>query len=464
MTGIEQFEGDGGCQVGGGQQAFYANSNTVPLPVIERAEGIYLTDASGNQYIDVSSGPVVSNIGHGNPHVVKAMTHQAERLDYVFSRLAKTQVNIDYTARLAALAGPGFERVCLTSGGSEAMENAMKLLRQYALAKGQASKTTIISCEPSYHGATIANLAINGEVMMAPFLQGFARQSEKVPAPLSYRTPDSHDTRTYAHHCAEALDEKIRDVGAGNVLAFVIEPVGGLSTGCILPPDAYLNRVREICTHHGVHLVYDEILCGMGRTGKFLASHHWPDARPDVVTLAKGLGSGYSPLGAVLASAELVDELAALTGFEFQYSYNANPISCAVGAAVLDEYERLDLVSCAEERGAQLRHGLEAMKATVPIVGDVRGCGSLLAVEMVADQVTKKSLPQTALPTDLVRTHGLRRGLMIYSRATSGGAYGHWFIVAPPLTITRQECEELIVRLRDTLSDMSSSLAGEGLI
>lgn len=464
MMMTAQVAGDTGPEFGGGQTAFYANKNIVPLPLIERASGVHMWDSEGRCYIDVSSGPVVSNIGHGNAAVADAMASQAKTLDYAFARLARTHPNLDYSARLARLAGPGFERVSLTSGGSEAMENAIKLLRQYAVATGRSGKTKIITCEPSYHGATIATLAMNGEVLMAPFLDGFVEPSAKVPAPFSYRTPRNHDAASYAQVCADALEAKIGELGAANVLAFVIEPVGGLSTGCLVPPESYLNRIREICTRNDVHLVFDEILCGMGRTGKFLAAHHWPDALPDVVTMAKGLASGYSPLGAVLAPAAMVDELAALTGFEFQYSYNANPISCAAGLAVLDVYESMGLTDRAVEIGTLLRDGLERLKAGSRIVGDVRGLGMLLAVELVADGETRAPLPGELQPTDRVRAHGLNNGLIIYSRPTSGGKYGHWILVSPPLTITRGESVELLKRLGNTLSAFEAELASTGAL
>lgn len=448
--------------LGGGQEAFYRRRNGVPLPVIERASGIYLWDEDSREYIDVSSGPVVSSLGHGNTRIADAMAAQARKLAYAFPRLARTRLNGRYTERLARLAGPGFERVSLTSGGSEAIENAIKFLRQYAIATGKTAKRRIITCEPSYHGATIAALAMNGDSTMAPFVDGFAMSSEKVPAPLSYRLPENHDARSYARHCAEALERKIAELGADNVLAFVIEPIGGLSTGCIVPPAEYLRTVRAICSRHGVYLVFDEILCGMGRTGKFLAAHHWPEARPDVITLAKALGSGYSPLGAMLAPAKMVDELSNLTGFEFQYSANANPVACAVGMAVLEEFDRRGLVAAAVKRGAQLRQGLEEMQSRVPVIGDVRGLGMLLAVELVANKETKTPLPAESSPTEAVRIHGLRNGLMIYSRPTSGGRYGHWFIVAPPLTITQPECRELLDRLERTLGDFVTALRAGG--
>jgi len=449
---------------GGGQGAFYATGSFVPLPVIERASGVHLWDEDGNEYIDVSSGPVVSSLGHGNTRIADAMAAQARKLEYAFPRVSRTRVNMDYSERLARLAGPGFERVSLTSGGSEAIDNAIKFLRQYAIATGKPTKRRIITCQPCYHGATIAALAMNGESTMAAFLDGFATTSEKVPAPLSYRLPENYDVRSYALHCAEALDRKITELGADNVLAFVIEAVGGLSTGCVVPSVEYMRSIRAICTRHEVYLVFDEILCGMGRTGKFLAAHHWPEAQPDLVTLAKALGSGYSPLGAMLAPARMVDALAGLTGFEFQYSANANPVACAVGMAVLDEFEHQNLIAVAAERGAQLRRGLEEMQSRTPVIGDVRGLGMLLAVELVADRITKRPLPPEARPSDRVRTHGLRNGLMIYSRPTSGGRYGHWFIVAPPLTIAEAECGELLRRLEKTLTQFVEELRDDGYL
>lgn len=450
--------------IGGGQTAFYANANIVPLPLIEKAAGIYMWDSEGKRYTDVSSGPVVSNIGHGNARVANAMAAQAKELEYAFPQVARNRPNIEYSERLAQLAGPGFERVSLTSGGSEAMENAIKLVRQYAVATGKPSKTKIISCQPSYHGGTIATLAIGGNTMLNPFLEGFAEASEKIPAPFSYRIPPNYDVDSYARHCADCLESKIKAIGADEVLAFVIEPVGGVSTGCLVPPSEYFQSIREICTRNGVYLIFDEILCGMGRTGKFLAAHHWPEALPDIVTMAKAMASGYSPLGAVLAPAAMVDELAESSGFEFQYSYNANPVSSAAGLAVLAEYERGDLINKAVQMGDMLRQGLNELGSRFPVIGDIRGLGLLLAVELVADQRTKRSFPSDLKITDRLRIHAMNNGLMIYARQTSGGKFGHWFLVSPPLTITEEEMNDLLDRLDATLSDLSAELAKTTLL
>lgn len=443
-------------EIGGTQDIFYSASNMVPLPMIEKTAGIYMWDEQGNQYIDASSGPVVSNIGHGNERVAAAMAEQARKMDFAYSRVSRHRPNLILTEKISQLAGPGYERVCLTSGGSEAMEIAIKFLRQYVVATGQPEKTKLITCMPSYHGGTVATLAMTGDETLGPFLDGFAIKSEKVPAPFSYRLPDGFTIESYAEQCAGELEKRIETLGADSVLAFVIEPIGGLATGCLVPPESYFNRVREICTRYGIYLVFDEILCGSGRSGKFLAAHHWPEALPDIVVLAKGLGSGYAPLGAVLIPQGMVARLSNLTGFNFSHTYNANPVTCATGIAVLQEYDRLDLTAMAAERGVYLKRKLMELMKTCPVIGDVRGMGLLMAVEMVSSQSTKAQFPSSFSSTEKVRIHGLKNGLILYSRATANGKYGEWFIVAPPLIITRQECDELVERLERTLKDFET--------
>ncbi|MEQ9040896.1 MAG: aspartate aminotransferase family protein [Silicimonas sp.] len=437
---------------------FAARSEAIELPLIVKGDGIFLWDDAGNRYTDVSSGPVVSNIGHGRAEVADAIAHQARTVDFAYPRVARHKPNVELAERLSRLAGPGYERVYFSSGGSEAVETAIKFLRQYRLATGQPDRTELISCLPSYHGGTLGMLAVSGDVRQAKFLSGFAKVSHKIPAPLSYRTPEAQSAGDYAAECAEALERKILEVGPARVLAFVIEPVGGLATGCIVPPVSYFERIREITRRHGIFLIYDEVLCGMGRTGHFLASHRHRDAAADVVVLAKGLAAGYAPLGATLFPAEMVDELAATTGYSVMHTYAANPISCAAALAVLDVYEKEKLIEHVPALGTYLRDKLELLKAEHPIIGDVRGQGLLFAVELVSDRTTKAQFSEPLNPADMVRRHGLEQGLIIYSRRTSGGAFGDWFMVSPPLSITRSQVDELCGRLSRTLGAMSREL------
>jgi adenosylmethionine-8-amino-7-oxononanoate aminotransferase len=441
--------------IGGPQDLFRAVHDPVPLPVIDRAAGIYLWDEDGRRYIDVSSGPVVSNIGHGDVRVAQALYDQARTVDYVTSRQARHRPNIALAERIARLAGPGFERVCLSSGGSEAVEIGLKFLRQYRLATGDPERCKVITCMPSYHGSTVAALSLSGDEGYHAFLEGFATASLKVPAPLSYRLPAGYDVESYADACADALETCILEQGPESVLAFVIEPVGGLATGCVVPPVSYVRRIRTICDRHEIFLMFDEVLCGCGRTGRFLATHHWPEVRPDALILAKGLGAGYAPLGATLVPARLVDHLASLTGFGLTHTYSASPIVCAAGLAVLDIYEDERLADRATEQGAYLQAGLEALMARSPLIGDVRGRGLLLAVEIVADKDSKKPFPPDTDIIARIRMAGLDAGLMIYGRRTAGGKYGDWFMVSPPLTVTRDQCDDILSRLEIVLDTVA---------
>ena len=448
----------------GTQDVFHKRGSIIPLPTMARAEGIWFWDDAGRSYIDASSGPMVSSVGHCNPRVVDAMARQARTLDYAFTLVARNGPNRDYVQRLTQLAGPGFERVSLSSGGSEAIDNALKFARQFCLATGQSSRRHVISLDPSYHGATIGSLAAGGNPALLPFFAGFALTAANVPAPLSYRIPKGEAIESYSAACARALDAKIAELGSENVLAFILEPIGGLSTGAVVPPAAYFGAVREICTRHGIFLVFDEVLCGAGRTGAFITAHHWREALPDIIVQAKGLGSGHFPLGAMWVSAAHADRLAELSGFEFVYSYNANPIACAVGMAVLDEIEKRGLCANAVARGADLRAGLERLKERYPIVGDVRGKGLLLAVELVADQESKVSLPLDFMATSRVRVHGLNNGIMLYARASAGARFGQWFMVAPPLTVTADEIGQILERTEATVRAVCDEAKKNGLL
>tara|TARA_B100000029_G_scaffold510033_1_gene600585 strand:+ start:660 stop:2042 length:1383 start_codon:yes stop_codon:yes gene_type:complete len=439
--------------VGGFQDIFYSKSNFVPLPMIVKAKGIKMWDDKGNEYIDVSSGPVVSNIGHGNKNVAKAMAKQASQMDFAYSRVARHQPNLDLTKQISNLAGKGYERIALSSGGSEGMEIAIKFLRQYSVATGKTNKRQIITLSPSYHGSTIATLAITGDKELETFVKNFAFKAEFIPAPFQYRIPKNHTKKTYRIQCAEALEEKILELGQENVLCFILEPVGGLATGALTIEEDYANKIRKICNKYNVYLIYDEILCGTGRTGNFLASHAWPDAKADIVVLAKGLGSGYTPLGAVLIPEKLCDHLSSLTGFNYSHTYNANPISCATGIAVLREYEKENLIKKAAVRGQYLKKKLKILSSKHKTFGDLRGSGLLMAIELVSDKNKKSIFPAGFYPTEKIRICGLKNGLIIYSRKTANSVNGDWFIIAPPLTITEKECDELLERLDLTLKD-----------
>ncbi len=281
-------------------QAFFQPPEAPPKPRIRRAEGVWFEDEEGRRYLDASSGPVASNLGHGNPRVLAAMRQQAEAACFAHPMQFESAANIDLGERLAALCGPGLDRAFTVSGGSEAVESAIRFCRQHAVVRGETSRWKVITRLPSYHGNTFGALTISGDPAAHALFGPLLVPMPKVPAPFTYRLPPGHTAETHAQACADALEQTILAEGPETVLAFIMEPVGGLATGALVAPDPYYRAVRDICTRHGVTLIYDEVMSGAGRTGRFLAADHWPGARPDMVVLAKGVSAGYAPMGVVM--------------------------------------------------------------------------------------------------------------------------------------------------------------------
>lgn len=449
---------------GGPIQVFFSKPGSARKPRVVRGEGLYMWDDTGRRYIDVSSGPVANNLGHGNRRVLDAMQRQAEAVTFAFPTLFESEANAALADLLTSLAGPGLERAFFVSGGSEATESALKLCRQYALATGRGNRYKVIGRDPGYHGATLGALAVTGDFQQHELFGAMLRDMPKIPAPLTYRIPNGHDRESYARHCAEALEERILAEGPDSVLAFIMEPIGGLATGALVAEDLYYPLVREICSRHGVLLIYDEVMSGAGRSGTFLAAEHWPQARPDLVILAKGIAAGYTPMGCVLASASLVETVAEAGGFNHGYTYFANPLSCAVGHAVLRELVDRELMTNAAARGAELKARLEDIAADSAIVGDVRGRGLLLAVELVADKASKRQLPLELVAPARFQAIAMNRGLAVYSRRTAAGRFGDWFMATPPLTIGSEQVDEIADGLQLALADFQDELARQGVL
>ena len=457
MSNQPKREPEWGCN----QDHFYKAESGVDIPVIVGADGIYMWDTDGNRYIDASSGPICSNIGHANQHVANRLYQQALKLDFAYPRVARTTENRSFTERVARMAGPGFERVFMVSGGSEAVDITFKFARQYKYAIGEKQRTRIISLMPSYHGMTLGTLAASGDKAFESTFKDMAVFSEKIPAPMTFRLPVGKTVRSYEQECALALESKILAMGPDTVLAFIVEPVGGLATGCLAPSEEYFNAIRAICDRYGVILIYDEIMSGAGRTGTFLTSHRWPGAQPDLVVLGKGIGAGYVPLGMMLASATWVDELRQLTGFNFAHTANANPISCAAGAAVLDIIEQQNLMVHAERIGRYLKQGLEEIQSRYTSIGDIRGRGLLMAIE-ICHKRSKRQWPAEFKVLQHLRQLGLKHGLILYARRNNYGHYGDWAMITPPLTISEEQCDEYLRRLGKTIQDFESALNEAG--
>jgi len=453
----------GGKPSGGPIQVFMTpHQISARLPRISHGKGIYMWDDTGRRYIDVSSGPVTNNIGHANPRVLAAMQAQAEKVAFAFPGIFESEANEKLADLLTDLAGPGFERAFFVSGGSEAIETAIKLCRQYALAVEQPSKWKVISREPGYHGGTLGALSLTGDRVQHEVFGPMLKAMPKVPTPFTYRLPPNHSRESYARECAQALEDKVQTEGEETVLAFIMEPVGGLATGALVAEDVYMEMVRDICTRYGVLLIFDEVMSGAGRTGKFLAADHWPNAKPDIVVLAKGIAAGYTPMGSVLAPNTIVKAVADAGGFMNAFTYFANPLSCAIGHAVLQEMVNYSLVLNAEKRGAQLKSRLLDMAKSNRIIGDVRGLGLLLAVELVTNQDSKTQIPLDLQAPALFQKIAMDMGLATYCRRTSGGAYGDWLMISPPLITNEEQVDEIANGLEAALAEFECKISEAG--
>jgi len=429
-----------------------------PRPMLDHGEGIYLYDTDGKSYIDGSSGAMVSNIGHSNPRVLAAMKAQMDRATFGYRLHFQTEPAERLASQTAALMPKGLDRVFFVSGGSEAVESAIKMARQYALTQGQDNRWKVISRYPSYHGSTLGALALTGYDPLSKPFAPMMREMPKIAAPTCYLDTDNLDDDQRGLKYAELLRDKILEEGPDSVLAFIMEPVGGASTGALVAPDSYYARVREICDEFGILLIYDEVMTGAGRTGKFIAAEHW-GITPDIIALSKGFAAGYAPLGAMVARGDMVEAVLDAGGFLHGYTYAGNPLACAAGCAVLNEITSHDLVGNAAAMGDLLKARLTGLMDRFPFIGDVRGLGLLLAFELVSDRETMAPLPKELNAFTRLVDLAYERGLIIYSRRTRGGVEGDHFMVAPPLIVTEPQIGEIMERLTDSLDALAQEMS-----
>lgn len=426
-------------------------------PMLDRAEGIYLWDTNGKRYLDGSSGAMVSNIGHSNPRVLEAMKAQMDKSTFGYRLHFQNEPAENLARKTAKLMPEGLDRVFFVSGGSEAVESATKLARQYAITQGQDSRWKVISRFPSYHGCTLGALALTGYDPLARPFDPMMRDMPKIAAPRCYLDTDNLDDEARGLKYAELLRSEIIAQGADTVLAFIMEPIGGASTGALVAPDSYYGRIREICDEFGILLIYDEVMTGAGRTGKFVASEHW-NITPDIVALSKGFAAGYAPLGAMVAKSSIVNPVLDAGGFQHGFTYAGNPLACAAGDAVLDELLQQNLIGNAATMGDLLKAKLGALMDRYPFIGDVRGKGLLLAFELVSNRETMAPLPKELNAYARLVDLAYERGLIIYARRTRGGYEGDHFLICPPLIITAEQIDEITGTLIESLDTMAAEM------
>lgn len=360
-----------------------------------------------------------------------------------------TDVLETYASELTALVPVDDGRVYPVSGGSEAIETACKLARAFHLANGESGRHVVLARHGSYHGNTRGALDVSGrDPLRAPYLPWLGL-TERVPAAYPYRVPLSG-----AEHAAR-LDEQIASIGREQVAAFVAEPVGGATTGASVPPDDYWPLMAEVCRRHGVLLIADEVMTGFGRTGAWFACDHW-GIRPDILVAGKGASGGYWPLGLTIASGRVHDAVQAAGGFVHGFTWSHHPAGAAVGRAVLQRLVDDDLVARSRDAGGRLLEELRLALAAVEIVGDVRGCGLLIGVELVADRATKAPFPRADRVAERVTATAKERGLLLYpSTGCADGTDGDLFLVGPPLVATDDDLARIVTLTTDTLTDPS---------
>ena len=418
-----------------------------------RGEGIFLIDAEGRRYIDACGGAAVSCLGHGHPEVVAAIAEQAARLEYIHTGFFTTEAAEELANVIADMAPGSLGRVWFTSSGSEAIEAALKLARQYHLERGDAGRNRVIARRQSYHGNTLGALAAGGSAWRRAPYQPLLFDVALVDPCFEYHFAEPGESpEDYGRRAADAVEQEIFRLGPETVIAFVAETVVGATAGAVPPVGDYLKQVRSICDRHGVLMILDEVMSGAGRTGTFLACDQ-DGVVPDIVTLGKGLGGGYQPIGAVVCTDEVYDTVARGSGaLKHGQTYNAHPVGCAASLAVQRVIRQEALMERVQIAGTRLMTLLRDRFGDHPNVGDIRGRGLFQAIELVADRSTKAPfVPELALH-QRAKADAFERGLLIYpSGGTIDGRLGDHILLAPPYNVTDDELDMIVSLLSETL-------------
>jgi adenosylmethionine-8-amino-7-oxononanoate aminotransferase len=422
-------------------------------PVAARGEGIFLIDTDGRRYLDACGGAAVSCLGHGHPGVAAAIAEQGARLEFAHTGFFTSDAAEDLAELIAGMSPGALDRVWYTSSGSEAVEAALKLARQYHLERGDTGRTRVVARRLSYHGNTLGALAAGGSLWRrAPYAPLLIDVSLVDPC-FEYRFAEPGEgAEDYGRRAADALEEELIRFGPETVMAFIAETVVGATTGAVPPVAGYLERVRQICDRHGVLLILDEVMCGSGRTGTFLSCEQ-DGVVPDIVTLGKGLGGGYQPIGAVLCTKEIYGAIDSGSGALMHgQTYNAHPVGCAAALAVQKVIQDEGLLGRVSVAGERLRSLLTERFGQHANVGDIRGRGLLLAMELVSDRESKAPFDPALRLHERAKAEAFARGLLIYpGGGTADGRSGDHILLAPPYNVTDDELDMIVDLTADTL-------------
>lgn len=438
----------------------HRKTDTVP-PAVAQADGLWVTDSDGRRYLDaVSGGAAVSAIGHRDERVRDAILRQLDAVSYAHGSFFTSEPAEELAAYLAGKAPAGLSKVVFCSGGSEAVETALKLARQYWVERGEPGRGKIIARRQSYHGATLGALSVGGNLPRRALYEPLLFEAELIAPCYAYRERREDETeRDYGLRAAAELEDAILRLGPETVAAFIAEPVVGATLGCAPAVDGYLSEVRAICDRYGVLLILDEIMCGSGRTGYRYAFEE-DGVVPDILTVAKGLGGGFVPMGATLVHDRIADAIAAGSGaLAHGFTYMGHALACAAALAVQRAIDEDGLVAAAAASGTALRRMLEASLGQHRHVGDIRGRGLFIGIELVADRETKAPFDPAAKLHVVVKASAMENGLMIYpSGGTIDGRAGDHILLAPALNAREDELAEIVARLGRSLDNALETL------
>lgn len=423
------------------------------FPVAAGGEREHLLGADGKRYIDASGGAAVSCLGHQHPEVIAAMHEQLDRLAYAHTGFFTSDVAEELGEELIAHAPQGLSHVYLVSGGSEAMEAALKLARQYFVERGEPQRRYFIARRQSYHGNTLGALAVGGNAWRRKQFAPLLIETHYIDPCYEYRYRNMGESlEDYGRRAADQLEAQLRELGAENVIAFVAEPVVGATLGAVPAAPGYFKRIREICDRYGILLILDEVMCGMGRTGSLHACEQ-EGVAPDLMAVAKGLGGGYAPIGATYVGKHIYDAIAKGSGaFQHGHTYMGHPLACSAALAVQRIIRRDGLLKNVRERGQQLAQALHERFSKHPHVGNLRGRGLFQGIELVADRDTKIPFDAKDKIHARIKTEALARGLMVYPMGgTIDGSIGDHVLLAPPFISTAEVIDTIVDRLGEAV-------------
>src|SRR5437899_4899842 len=424
-------------------------------PTAVSGKGIFIRDETGKDYIDASGGAAVSCLGHSHPDVIGAMRTQLDNLEYAHTSFFTSQAAEELADDLVAHAPDGLGHAFFVSGGSEAIEAALKLARQYFVERGEPQRRYLIARRQSYHGVTLGALAVGGREWQRRPFSPLLIETHHVSPVYEYRERRADETsEAYGERLAEELNAKIGELGGANVMAFVAETVVGATMGAVPAVPGYFKRVREICDRHGILLILDEVMCGMGRTGTLHACEQ-EGINPDLMAIAKGVGGGYAPIGALLIQERIFNTVAEGSGaFLHSHTYMGHPLACAAALAVQETIRRDNLLANVREQGALSRRRLGERFGNHPHVGDIRGRGLFQAVELVEDRSSKTPFDPAKKLHARLKKAAMARGLMVYPMGgTIDGARGDHVLLAPPFIVTEDQIGEIVDRLGSAIDD-----------